>query len=585
MEKPMNELESGGNAEHNLSRRSFLTRGSLAAAGLALAGLAGCSNGQQTQQEAPVADAAPEGDAAAPAINGNLPAAWDVEADVVVVGLGAAGLSAAIAAKLDGVDNVLALEAAPEKDCGGTTRVSGDMLMIPDDVEGAITYQTELNGPYTVEPELMRAWAQGVVDNYDWLTEELDFVLGDATAARPEFPGIAGGESIKTYYVDGICGMSSLWIPLKDLADELDVQISYDSRAIELIYNYETKEVYGVKTEDGRTFKARQGVVLACGGFSGNEEMLQDYMASMGCPKPFALGSPYNRGDGVRMAQQIGAELWHMNSYAASSNTIRAVSPDSRVCNIPYPTGIDYIFVNGEGERFMYEEMRGIQRHGKQKDKGVWPLITIPAGSHMILGGQSGSVDLLGAITYMTWPVIMGGGLSTNQELIDAGIMFKADTIEELAEKLGYPPEKLASTLAKYNDAIDAGEPDEFGRGTDVYASNMFNAAAGTDAIAGDEHGTESLAIPAFERQKVEGPFYGIEIALGLLNTQGGAKRDGKSQVLDLAGNPIPRLFSAGEFGSIYAYMYNGGGNISEAVSTGRIAGQGAAALQPWDAA
>lgn len=555
-----------------LSRRNFLKGSTLAAAGLAVAGMAGCSS----SSEEPLAGTG---------INGNLPESWDVEADVVVVGLGAAGLSAAIAAKMDGAESVVALEAAPEEDAGGTTRVSGDMLMIPDDVDGAVTYQTELNGPYTVEPEFMQAWAEGVVGNYKWLTEDLDFVLGDATAARPEFPGIAGGEHIQTYYVDGICGMSSLWIPLMEKSEELGVEVAYEARAIELIYNYETKEVYGVRTEDGRTFKGRRGVVLACGGFSSNPDMLQDYMASMGCPKPFALGSPYNVGDGVRMAQQIGAQLWHMNSYAASSYNARAVSLDSSTSNIPYPVGIDYILVNGEGERFMYEETRSVQRHGKQKDRGVWPLIPIPAGSHLIMGGQCGANDIFGAITYMTWPVIMEKGYSTNQELIDAGIMFKADTIEELAEKLGYPAEKLATTLKKYNDAIDAGEPDEFGRGTEVYASNLFNAAEGTDAIAGDEHGTESLAIEAFPLQKVEGPFYGTEIALGLLNTQGGAKRNGQSQVLDLNDQPIPRLFSAGEFGSIYAYMYNGGGNISEAVSTGRIAGQGAAALEPWDVA
>lgn len=558
----------------DLSRRSFLAGGTLAAAGLAMAGLAGCA-----------AEAGGDLAATGSTINGNLPETWNEEADVVVVGLGAAGLSAAIAAKMDGAERVLALEAAPEQDAGGTTRVSGDMLMIPESVEGAVTYQTELNGPYTVEPELMQAWAEGMVANYDWLTEELDFVLGDATAARPEFPGIPGGETIKTYYVDGICGMSSLWLPLMDKAEELGVEVAYESRVVELIYHYETKEVYGVRTADGRTFKGKRGVVLACGGFAANPDMLQNYMASMGCPKPFALGSPYNVGDGVRMAQQIGAELWHMNSYAAASNTVRVMDSDSTICNIPYPAGIDYIFVNGEGERFMYEEMRGIQRHGKQKDKGVWPLIAFPTGSHLIMGSQTGATDILGAITYMAWPVIMGVGATTNQELIDAGLMVKADTIEELAEKLGYPPEKLAATLEKYNGDIDAGNPDEFGRGTEVYASNLFNAAEGTDAIAGDEHGTESLAIEAFPLQKVEGPFYGIEIALGLLNTQGGAKRNGQSQVLDLSGNPIPRLFSAGEFGSIYAYMYNGGGNISEAVPTGRIAGQGAAALDPWDIA
>ena len=114
----------------------------------------------------------------------------------------------------------------------------------------------------------------------------------------------------------------------------------------------------------------------------------------------------------------------------------------------------------------------------------------------------------------------------------------------------------LAATLKKYNDSVDSGEEDEFGRGTAVYSSYLFNAAKGTDDISGDEHGGESLAIEPFERVRIEGPFYGVEIALGMLNSQGGAKRNGQSQVLDLDGNPIPRLYSAGEFGSIYAYAW-----------------------------
>ena len=68
-----------------------------------------------------------------------------------------------------------------------------------------------------------------------------------------------------------------------------------------------------------------------------------------------------------------------------------------------------------------------------------------------------------------------------------------------------------------------------------------------------------------------------------MLNTQGGAKRNGACEVLDLEGNPIPRLYSAGEFGTIYGYMYNGGGNISEAVASGRVAGQNSAVLDAWD--
>lgn len=539
-----------------LSRRGFVGAASLAGAGV-VTGL-GAARARAGE---------PGGRVCA-----NAPESWDVEADVLVVGMGAAGLSAAIAAKLAGAESVLVLEAAPEEECGGTTRVSGDMLMIPDDVEGAVVYQTELNGPYEVEPEYMRAWAEGVCANYDWLTRDLGFALGDAAAGRPEFPGIAGGDHIKTYYVDGVCGMSSLWIPLADKARELGVEVVYGARAVELVHDCLTKEVLGVRTADGRTAKGRKGTVLACGGFAGNPEMMQNYSASMGCPRNFFLGSPYNVGDGVRMAQQVGAELWHMNSYAAASTCVRAMSADSIICDIPYPTGHDYIYVNGEGKRFIYEEKRGIQRHGKQKDKGVWPLLTVPSPSYMVLGAHSGSIDILGMVTYMDWPVIMGKGLTTNQQLIDAGIMFQADTIEELADKIGLPPEALAETVSTYNGYCDEGADPEFGRGTEVYASYLFNAVKGADDISGEGDGGEELAIRAFDLERLEGPFVAVEVALGYLNSQGGAKRNGLCEVLDLDGQPIPRLYSAGEFGSIYAYMYNGGGNISEAV-----------ALDPWE--
>ena len=320
-----------------ISRRSFLMGGTLAAASVAAAGLAGCSGG---------GSAGP---------NGNLPESWDVETDVVIVGLGAAGLSAAIAAKNAGVEHVLCLEVAPEELSGGTTRVSGDMLMIPEDVESAITYQTELNAGYKVPEDWMRAWAEGVCGNMEWLTDELGYDLQPATAAAPEFPGIPGGDKVKTYYVDGICGMSSLWIPLRDTAEELGIEVMYEMRATELIYHYETKEVYGLVAGD-KYVKAKKGVVLACGGFAANPEMMSNYGVSLGCANSLVCGSPYNVGDGVKMAQQIGADLWHMNSYAAASTCVRAVSPDSTICNIPYPMGYDYIYVDGEGKRFMYEE-------------------------------------------------------------------------------------------------------------------------------------------------------------------------------------------------------------------------------------
>lgn len=137
----------------------------------------------------------------------------------------------------------------------------------------------------------------------------------------------------------------------------------------------------------------------------------------------------------------------------------------------------------------------------------------------MVMGAHSGSIDILGMVTYMDWPVIMGKGLTTNQQLIDAGIMFQADTIEELADKIGLPPEALAETVSTYNGYCDEGADPEFGRGTEVYASYLFNAVKGADDISGEGDGGEELAIRAFDLERLEGPFVAVEVALGYLNS------------------------------------------------------------------
>jgi len=549
----------------DISRRGFLQGSTLALAGLATGSLFGCDTTKGSH------------------LNGNLPESWDIETDIAIVGLGGAALCAAIAAKQEGVEHVLALEVAPEEFAGGSTRVSGEMLMIPDSVQGAVTYQTALNAGYYVEEELMQAWAEGVCGNMAWLTDELKYDLQQGIHASPEFPGIPGGESIKTYYVDGVLGKSSLWNPLMDTAAELGVEIMYEMRATDLVYNYETKEVYGV-IAGGKSVKAKKGVILACGGFAANPTMISNYYCSLGC-RPFVWGSPYNVGDGVKMIQQIGGELWHMNSYASAAVSVRSVSLDSDTCSIPYPKGHDYIFVNNEGKRFLYEETYGDLRHGKRKDKGVWPLDVIPTNSYMIMGSNSGSKDFLGGINTMGWAVLLGLEKTTNKELLDAGIMIKADTIEEIAKKTGYPEKTLTDTLETYNQHCASGVDPDFGRGEVVYGDYYFNAADESSAYGDDSHNAEgAVVVKPFELEPLSPPFYAIEIALGTINTQGGAKRNGSSQALDLKGDPIPRLYAAGEFGTVYGYMYNGGGNISDAVASGRTAGKHCASLEPWEA-
>src|SRR5207244_10316097 len=77
-------------------------------------------------------------------------------------------------------------------------------------------------------------------------------------------------------------------------------------------------------------------------------------------------------------------------------------------------------------------------------------------------------------------------------------------------------------------------------------------------------------------------PLYAVELSPSMLNTQGGPRRNARAQIVRSDGSPIPRLYSAGELGSIYSYLYQGAGNIGECLAFGRISGRNAAAEQPW---
>ena len=128
------------------------------------------------------------------------------------------------------------------------------------------------------------------------------------------------------------------------------------------------------------------------------------------------------------------------------------------------------------------------------------------------------------------------------------GYGFKADTIEELEEKAGIPSGELVRTIDRWNTAVDAGEDDQFWRPADTFVR---------------------IDTP---------PFYAVRCCPEVLNTDGGPRRDEKARILDIDGEPIPGLFSAGEFGSVWCDKYQGAGNISECLAFGRIAARSALA-------
>jgi predicted oxidoreductase len=104
-----------------------------------------------------------------------------------------------------------------------------------------------------------------------------------------------------------------------------------------------------------------------------------------------------------------------------------------------------------------------------------------------------------------------------------------------------------------------------------------WNASVATGCDA--EFGRKLMLAPI-----AKGPFYAVELSPSMLNTQGGPRRNENGQIVRPDGSPIPRLYSAGELGSIYSYLYQGTGNIGECLAFGRISGRNAAAETPWSA-
>jgi uncharacterized protein with FMN-binding domain len=256
-------------------------------------------------------------------------------------------------------------------------------------------------------------------------------------------------------------------------------------------------------------------------------------------------GAKYNTGDGVKMAIDVGADLWHMS--ALSGPDVNFVNPDTGISPgyyFTYPasakhatgfTANNVINVGGGGTRFMNEAKD--PRHGHTELGGTWFSLLVPQNAWCVFDDTARNT----IPAYPNWSPGM-------TEEINKGWIISAATVRELAGKMGIDPEALEKTVADYNRYCAQGNDPEFHRD------------------------------PRYLKPVSTGPFYAFPIRASLTNTQGGARRNVQCEVLDAWGRPIPHLYSAGEFGSFYTDIYNGGGNLGECAFTGREAGKNAAA-------
>lgn len=526
-----------------IDRRSFMQGASLAAASLGACALTGTA----------------PADAAEPA--------WDIETDVVVVGSGAAGCCAAIAACQEGAE-ALILEKAPytggnTADCVGAIHSA----IAVDDVEGWI--QSRIAGSQDMLPEEdIRTFVNYEMEIPDWLYDDLD--MDTAETPHPN-----GTTMYSPMVGSGPGNGHDLAEFLVSKAEEFGAQVMLSTPVVKLVKDWGADQVIGVVAQSGDetlNIKARRGVVLACGGYE-NDPELQSNVNFPGI-QFLPWGTPYNTGDGIRLAGAVGAQMWHFGCFEqAGPVPIKAyheiegnpayILHYNQTSFTRRAEGGSFIMVNRKGQRFMNEN-KGI---GHQKDTLPIYNFTEKAGEYdnfpFFFVCDQKFIDL-GPLAGV--PQYNGNGYShvafsddheypvwsnDNQAEVEAGLIMKADTVEELAALMEVDPEGLAASVAAFNDE-----------------------AAGT-------------VEPAFGRPietilPLEGPFYAVECGIALINTQGGAKRNAESQILDYANAPIPRLYGAGEFGSFnggYLYMF---GNVAEAITSGRIAGMNAAKLEAW---
>ncbi len=516
----------------NISRRSFL-KGGVAMGALAAMGSATIASAEETYTYADTIK-------------------WDAQYDVVALGMGFAGMTAAMYAA-DAGASVLVAEKMSEALAGGNSKVAGQLFAYgAGDYEATNKYYHQLAGGRQVPEEMLQVIINGVTNMWDklkdWLFDGDDSQFMNWTGVpiigemSPEYPEFEGSDKISLCTTHQGVSDSFLYSTVKakmlERSDKIDVW--FESPAVELIQDPVTKTVLGVKIErkgEVRNVRALNGVVVATGGFECDRQMVQEYLNMVNYAP---IGGQFNTGDGIKMCQDVGAQLWHMYAYEGGfgvNSCGYAVEPGSaavQAVTLAYnsmSTGA-MVIVGTEGERFGNESE--IPRHGHLYDNGIWENPHYPNKIHMIF--DQTQLDQMKA----------DGTIREEY----AATLISAATVEELSDKIGTVKERLVDTIESFNFFAESGK--DYNKGRKAEYMRKFD-------------GTMYYAMP----------MNGL-----ILNTQGGPKRNPNAEVLDMDGNPIPHLYSAGEMGGITSCMYQGGTNIDECFIFGEIAGKNAAAAK-----
>ena len=533
-----------------VSRRTFLKKSALIGAGVTAAGaLAACSGAPSSQKSTPK---------------------WDKEVDVVVVGSGTAAVGA-IAAKDAGASAVTIIEKGPA--FGGTSALSGGGFWIPmnyvmqqagieDNRDDAFKYMKAVTAGQSTD-ELINAYLDYGPKMLEWLRDKFEYqflLSGTMFQDYYEIPGFRPkGRQVNIAVNGKNASGSGAWQTLKATIDKLGIEVMLNTPGKKL-YTNDVGEIIGVLANDQNgnevNIHAKKGVILGTGGFDHNNDMRIAYLRG---PVYVSNAVPTNTGDGQLMGAAIGADLRNMNScWGLPSFPLDETTLKGEVDWQMYRGKPGAIVVNKYGERIGNESAAYhiFNRAFWSYDTGKFEWRNIP--SFWICDS-----------TFLQYYYLPGSGYKVG---VVPDWMKKADTVDELCQILGIDVEGFKATLAVFNKNAADGVDPIWHRGEYEFDKNT----------AGDLSGKRTDLKNNCLAPVAQGPFYGYTYGPGTCGTNGGLRINATAQVLDTAGQPIPRLYAVGNTcGSPMGAGYAGGGStLGAGAIFGMLAGQHAAGLE-----